>query len=355
MNKMAKMKQQTVLLIVVIAVVIIGFGAAGLFTFSVADRDAINGNGDTTTEDGVDKSTFCSQNPNVDLDVRVRDMLASTKEYMNATLLLQDKETGAIQELDVTSGGTSDYTTFSGQLRCLNSEGYNVYVKGESPVNSNGVFEIAPEELLTGVVQHTFETSRFGHFMVKAYDEDERAKVTNSTGGTGYTSGNSIVFGNFTSTGTTSLDVSMDLEPVENNKAFGEMMYITVDSEDETNLNDWNEDQTTLVYNGQELSPAEGLSENERDSMVGAEQIYALPESVGIGEDGSEVSESSLELRMEPESDATSNDYDVRLKFIARGEVESTETDEVLENVGFQDNSASTPLYTAQTIDLVVN
>lgn len=350
---MAKSKNMQWVWVTIIAVLFVGAIIGGSQLLSVADQEEEIG--ETDVSQGAPRAEFCTQNPDLDLELRVRDMLASTKSYMNATVLMQDLDSGAIQELDV-DDATGDYVTFSDALDCLNPEGYAFYIKGDDPVNSNGVFRIEAEDLNRGTIQHTFETSKFGHFQLKVYDEDDRSEVEEiSSGSTEYTTNTTAEFGPFDGSSADALDVSIDLRPVTNGEAFGEMMYIAIDTEDESNLADWDEALTTVMYNGEELSEATGLSENELRAMNAQEHIYALPESIGVDADGNKVQESLLRVMLEPEADETSNDYDVTIKFIARGDVESTETDEVLENVGFEDDSSRTALYTAQTATLVVN
>lgn len=350
---MAKKRNMTMVWTAIIAVLVVGAIFGGSQLLSVADQEQ-DDEGTPITGD-VSRDAFCTQNPNLDLELRVRDMLASTKSYMNATVLMQDLDSGAIQELDV-NDATGDYVTFSDVLDCLNPEGYVFYIKGEDPVNSNGVFTIEAEDLTRGTIQHTFETSKFGHFQLKVYDEDDRSEVQEIvSSSTDYTTNLTAEFGVFDGSNGDAIDVSIDLRPVTNGEAFGEMMYIAIDTEDESNLADWDESLTTVMYNGEELSEATGLSENELRAMNAQEHIYALPESIGVDADGNKVQESMLRVMLEPEADVTSNDYDVTIRFIARGDVESTETDEVLENVGFEDDSSRTSLYTAQTATLVVN
>lgn len=347
---MAKQKNQ-MWVYLAIALIVVGAIFGGARLLSVADNT-----GDTQVSiiSSSEKAEFCANNPALDAKLRVRDVLSSTKAYLNATVLIKNMDTGSIVEKDVTSS-SGDFVTFADLFECKNEKGYEIYVKGESPSNSDGIVVVSPEDLVSTPIEKTIETSVFGAFKVKAYDNVERAKVEEvTTNSTDYTTDTTASFDGLSGASASPLDVTFTMRPVTNAYAFGKQMYIIIDSEDESNLADYDENTFVVKYNGVELKEATGLSENELRAMNSYEKIYALPQSIGIGADGSKVTESTLQIAVSPEADELSYDYDLIVKVIARGDVESVESDTILTGVGFKDDSSRTPLYTAQTMTLVI-
>lgn len=337
----------------IFAVLVVAIVGTSMYFFSVASEPSDEEVQQIATVG--ERQEFCANNPALDGKIRIRDTLASTKAYLNGTVLVKNLETGAIVEKTVNSAD-GDFVTLSDLYECKNEKGYELYLKGEDPVNSNGVVVIEPEDLDSTPIESEFDASAFGHFKLKAYDNEERAKVEEIVStSTDYTENMSATFGPFSGTAANDIDVTFDLRPINNGEAFGEAMYIIIDTEDESNLADWDETLTTVEYNGVALSEASGLSDNELRAMNGYEHIFALDEAIGVNADGSKRQESSLRVSFSPEADETSNDYDITIKIVARGDVESVKTDEILSNVGFSDDSSRTALFTAQTASLVVN
>jgi len=157
---MAKNKNQ-MWVYLAIALVVIGAIAGGARFLSVADSTS----GDTTVSiiSSSEKAEFCANNPALDAKLRVRDVLSSTKAYLNATVLVKNMETGSIVEKEVTSA-SGDFVTFSDLFDCKNTAGYEIYVKGASPSNSDGIIVVSSEDLVTTPIERTIETSVFGAF-----------------------------------------------------------------------------------------------------------------------------------------------------------------------------------------------
>jgi len=358
-NQMAWMFGGVILL--AIAAVFSVMWATGQFAVTGEADEGVTG---AVVLTGSEKAEFCANNPSLDLSMRVEDGLASTKSYLNATVYVQNLEDMSIVEYAIDSASGS-FDTESDALDCLNEEGYRIWVKADETGgdNSDDVITLSPEELSSDPVRKTIVASQFSGFNVKCYDNIDRAKCKEvTTNSTDYVTGTAIQFGDNTGDGefdgssADSLDVTFTIRPNVTSKAYGEKLYIAVDCEDESNLADWDEELTIVEFDGVELSDVGGsISSNEARALNSYEHIYALPESFGIDSNGNKDTEASIRVYLEPEADETSNDYDVTIRLVARGDSESSETDEILEDVGFGDDSSRTALYTAHTVELVVN
>lgn len=339
---------------IIAAVVVVALAAIGSVMWSTGAFSVTDGTSDDDSSVGSGKAEFCANNPSLDLAMRIEDGLASSKDYMNGTVYVQDLSDNSIVEYSINSA-SGDFADVSNALDCTNEDGYKVWVKAdEDNINSDGVVEITADELSSDPVKKEMDASRFSAFKVKVYDNNDRSKVEDDSESTDYVAGTDLTFSAFDGSSADSLDLEMTFRPNTTSRAFGEKMYIAIDTEDENNLADWDETLTLVEFNGQELKEAT-LSDNEARAMNSYEHVFALPESIGIDAEGVKDSESVLRMYLEPEADETSNDYDVTVRLVPRGEVESTETDKILEDVGFKDDSSRTALYTEHTITFPVN
>jgi hypothetical protein len=339
----------------VVGVLLIASFAVGAYFFSVTSPQSGGSTGGTGAITADAKAQFCANNPSLDAKIRVKDGLSDTLQYLNATVIIQNLDTGSIVEKQVNSA-SGDFVTLSSVYDCNSVKGYKLYVKGTDPTNSDGVVTILPADLTTTPVETTLTASKFGNFKMKVYDNINRANVQELyTNSTDYTSNVTAKFGYFNGNPATSLDLSLTLRPDVAGTAFGKMMYIAIDSEDSTHLSDWDESQTVVMYNGVVLKQATNLPENDLRAMNSYETIYAVPSSIGMDASGAKQTEANLEIKMYPESSALTNSYPVTVKFIARGDAQSTKSNTVLTGVGFSDDSSRTPLYTAQTAEFVLN
>lgn len=345
-------------LIAGLVIAIIALGAIS-FNLSGDGTDEVTGNVIKETIEASGNAEFCANNPALDAKVRILDTLASDKTYLSGTILIQNLDTGSIVEGTVTASGTA-FTTISDAFDCNSEKGYMVYIKGGSTLNSGDAVEITPDMLAQDPVEFTMEASQYTPFKVKGYDNSEKEKMVDfaGTAGTDYvttlTSSFNASTSSFSSSADENIDVTFTLQPNVTNKAKGTGLIIAINTEDESNLDDYDESLAQVFWNNVELEPATGLSENELRAVNSYELLYKIPETVGADEDGDKSPQASLRVVLTPEADASSKDFDPVIKLVALGDYESVDTDEVLEGVGFQDNSARTELYSAQTITIKV-
>jgi len=357
-NNMGKKQTNKLMNWVVVAVVVLAIAVVSL-SFNIGQG--------TDTQDiqqiiqtGT-KADFCANNPALDLNVRVRDMLSSQRTYLtNATLLVQNLDTGSIVSHTV-GDGSSSFTTLSNLFDCNSEKGYKLFVEADGTYNSNGVIDVTPAMLSRTPVEVTIDASVYTPFKVRAYDNAEKVRLTEATtNSTDYVEGTDIQFnsgnaGVTFSNNTEALDITFTLAPVTTNRAKGVGLLVAIDTEDQNNIDDYDESLTQVWYNGVVLSEARGISENELRALSGFEHIYRVADTVGMDSNGNKVSQSTLRVYFEPEADATAKTFSPIVRFVALGDYESVKGDEVLREVGFRDDSSRTPLYAVQDITLVVN
>lgn len=356
---MGQKKSNKLMSWVVVAVVILAIAVASL-SFNLKDSGVAGKDVQTIIEAGG-KAEFCANNPALDLNVRVRDSLSSSRSYLtNATLLIQNLDTGSIVS-EVVGDGTSSFATVTKAFDCNSEKGYEIYVEADGTFNSDGIVQITPDMLARTPVEVTIEASQYSAYKVRGYDNAEKIRVTDATtNSTDYIETATVTFNSGTagttfSNNTEALDLSFTLAPVTTNRAKGTGLIIALNTEDETHIDDFDESLTQVYWNGVLLKEATGLSENELRALNGYEHIYMVDDTVGMDTDGNKVSQSTLRVYLQPEGDATSKSFDPVIKIIALGDYESVKGDEVLKGVGFKDDSSRTELYTAQTITLAVN
>jgi len=359
-------------LIVTLVAVVGGLLAFGSGALSFEDGGVSVGTDDSTETTVAAASSFCVQNAQLDLDVRVKDALSTSASYLNGTAYLKNMDTGSIQEQTLTAGGTTAFTTLSGAIECTSEDGYMLYIKADGTLNSDGAVEI-PSSLFTKktVELSTIEVSNWAPFKSKGYDNVAKANIrvngsdaTASVNGTGYTEAQSEIFASstisrdFLGDADSVLDVTFTIRPNATSQAYGEGLIIALDTEDSSNVNDWDEDLVEVYFNGVLLSEAD-LSANDVKALSASELIYEVTsETIGASLASGDLErdvESTLRLVMQTTS-GNAADFDPVINIVAVGDYLSDEDDSViLENVGFRDDSSRTQLYSAQSITLSVS
>lgn len=356
---MGQKKQNKLMSWVVVAVVILAIAVASL-SFNLKDS-ATSGQDIQTIAQTGGKAQFCANNPALDLNVRVRDSLSSSRSYMeNATILIQNLDTGSIVSHTV-GDGTSSFSTVSNVFDCNSEKGYDIYVQAGGNFNSDDVTRIRADDLSRTPVEVTIDASLYSGYKVRAYDNVEKLRLTEATtNSTDYIETNDVVFnsgvaGVTFSNNTEAMDVTFTLAPITNNRAKGTGLLIALSTEDASHIEDFDESLTQVWFNGMLLKEATDLSEHELRALNGYEIIYRVDDTIGMDSKGSKVSQSTLRVFLQPESEATSKSFNPVIKIVALGDYESMRGDEVLKSVGFRDDASRTELYTAQTITLAVN
>lgn len=297
---------------VFLAAVLVAGIVGGIYMFNTvgtADRDATF----------VGDSVFCANNPALSGEIRIRDALASSTEYLNGTVLVRNERNGQIREVEVEVTG-SEYVSI-GNLEC-GGAGYTIFVDGSGDnLNSHDPVVITADELDAGVIDisKTIMASRFAMPTVDGVF-DRRGNE-------------------FTTIGDDALFAELELR-IDANTAFGKSAYVTLTVDDDAEV--WDVDTLQVSVNGQRLSQAT-LSADEERALRNREVVFALPK--GIGSDGARVT--VFEVRAQPHSDYeydAGNTEDVVMEIWARGDVE--EDEEILRNVAFSGNSLSDALNT---------
>ena len=313
---------------------------------------------ETTILELSSKSEFCANNPSLDLKVRILNTLQdSSVAYMNGTLYVKNLDTGSVVESAVTSGATSAFTTISDVFDCASVKGYEIYVKGDGTAISDDMIKITPAMLVRDPIELTIEAGLYTSFKVKGYDNNDRTKIRQtSDNSTDYVvSLTSTFYENdatvFDGTADKSIDVVFTLQPNATNKAKGTGLIIAVNTEDESNINDWDETTIIVEFDGVELSEVD-LSANEIKALSAYERVFMVPDTIGMKADGSRDTESTIRFYVSTESGQTS-DFDPVIKLVALGDYQSNKDPSiVLTGIGFKDDTSRTELYSAQTITL---
>ena len=309
----------------------------------------------------VVSGSFCSDNPTKSLKLRISDELSSTGAYINgSTVYITDLNSGATTEATITGGTTGSFTTVKTDVKCGAPEGYEVSLKATGDYSSADKLVITPEELASSVtiLEKTMSATLYSPIKVKVYDEDAKAKAYDSTNSTDYVTSLTSTF--YSATGSTgwtigtdgSLDLTFTFAPNTSAETKGEAMYIAIDLADDSNIDDWDEDSLQITYDGVTLS-AVSLSENELKALSSYEKVFKVENPVGM-KGGVKDTETDLRLQLQS-GDGINPDFDPVVKIVALGDYKSTKSDTVLEGIGFQDNSARTELYSAQTFTIAVN
>lgn len=338
-------------------IVVVALSFIGSMFFSASNT------GVQTDKNGnvVVSGSFCSDNPTKTLKLRVSDELSSTGAYINgSTVYITDLNSGATTEATITGGTTGSFTTVKTDIKCGAPEGYEVSLKATGEYASADKLVITPEELASSVtiLEKTMSATLYSPVKVKVYDEDAKAKAYDSANSTDYVTSLTGTF--YSATGSTpwtigtdgSLDLTFTFAPNTSAETKGEAMYIAIDLADDSNIDDWDEDSLQITYDGATLS-AVSLSENELKALSSYEKVFKVENPVGMK---GGVKDTEVDMRLQLQSgDGINPDFDPVVKVVALGDFKSTKSDSVLEGIGFQDNSARTELYSAQTFTVAVN
>lgn len=353
-------------IIIAMVILILGFSFRDNLGFTVVTDSEKQ---EQEIEDKILKSTlsteWCIQNPEKTIKVNIEDLHSSSGAFLNGSTILlsrldKDGMIDSTTEHTITGGVTGDYTSIATDLNCL-GYGYELRIKGATPINSEDKFLITQGMLRDSVntLYHTFKTTKYSLVKAKAYDNNGRAKLYSSTNSTDFQTGASQTF--YQSTASTAfnitssdyLDISFTLGLETDTGVKGELMYIAFNTGDESNINDWNREGLQVIYNGEVLQLTTGLSESEMQGLIGSDAIYKV-ESTGLDNDGNKVSTNELRFLMSPKTDQDP-DFDIVVKLVALGDVKSSRSQDVLENVGFTDATTPVELYTAQIYTIPID
>jgi len=237
-------------IVMAIALVAVAFNVGDTETTGAVITEAVTESGD---------NEFCANNPGLDGKVRIRDGLATTKSYLNATLLVQNKDTGSIVESSVTGGGTTSFTTLSNLFDCKSKTGYDVFIKGTGTANSDGKAEITPEMLKQDPVEFEIVATQYTPYKVKCYDEDEKAKCYDNAGSQAFVTSLASRFNASDATSWSTsvndeIDITLTIQPNVSNQAKGKGLMIAINTEDESNLDDFDETLTQVWLDGVAIS-----------------------------------------------------------------------------------------------------
>ncbi|MFC1754481.1 hypothetical protein ACFL96_13990 [Thermoproteota archaeon] len=345
-------------LVVALVVALIAFAA---ISFNLSGDKEVQQENTEAIITATSDSSFCANNPDLDLNARILDTLASSKTYLNGTLLLKNLDTGSVTEQSITGGKASTFTSLSNVLKCTSVAGYEVYLKYDATVNSDNMFEITPDMLKQDPVEITVPASMYSQYKVKCYDNDLKTNCVNkSDNATTWFVGLTTTYVATTTTGFSVnadeiIDVTLTLAPATSSRAKGTGTIIAIDTEDSSNLDDFDESLTLVSWDGVILEEATGLSENELRALNSYEHIYKVDEGIGMDAEGNKKSSAQLRVRLEAESGASAKSFDPVIKIIGTGDYESQKTNDILRDIGFKDDSSRTELVTAQTVTLQVS
>lgn len=360
-----KMKTGSVVAIIgsIAAIVIVALGVVTDWTYSTATV------ADTTSfVTQVATDDFCANNPGVDLNVRIQDRLASSLTYQPATIYIKNLETGSIVTQAVT--GSSTFTTATDAFKCTNKKGYELSIRADQDgVNSDEKVIITADMLQQDPVEVTMYTTNNSLLSVKAYDNDEKAKVwcyDDDVGGSTQ-GGFENVNGTFNCDSTTNatakvigadgfIDWTFTIKTVTANEQFGEGSYIAVNYADDTNADDWEGDTLELVWDGIALSEASAAA-NDIIALNAYEKVFKLPYSPGVDASGNLKTQHSLSFYIQTQSGVNA-DFDPVIRFVEIGDYQSQkDASLILEGVGFRDDSSRTAIgsATASTITIDVS
>ena len=335
----------------------------GLSIFGIRNAMSVGQTGeaqDIVISQAVSDGSFCANNPTVDLKLRIQDALSLNEvDYINgSTIYLKDLETNSITEHTIT--GDHSFTTLADALKCTNTKGYEIYGKATGEFNSFGRITIEATALKQDPVEIDFKATGYSLYKVKGYDNEARENIKQtSDNSTDYVSSATSIFqastgSAFTGTADELIDIEFLIKPVTIDEAKGfSSMYIVLNTEDESNLADWDESQVFLYLDGKQLTEATGLSENELRALSSYEKLYKVDQVVGmIGE----IKDPDMKLRIQLLSESgQASDFDPVIKIVALGDFQSVkDASVILQNVGFKDDSSRTELFTAQTITINV-
>ena len=305
-----------------------------------------------TSTDGAQGSTageenFCANNPDLDMEVRVKNALSTSGEYQNGTLYVRNLATGTIKEQTISGTAAGSFTDMTNILKCGNSAGYELYLKTTQDGFNAGTETVTIEAsgLFADPVEVTLTGSKHSLVKVKAYDNDLRQNMYADN-----SADYDTLPASFNETGATDpitvdadgfLDVSFTMAPATPNEAAGREAVLCVNYADDSNQDDWDQDSISLTYEGSSLSEV-ALSANDVKALSAYESCYALPHPVGMSAAGKYDSISDLRFYIASQA-GINPDFDPVIRYVELGTYLSVDDDSmVLTGVGARDNTART-------------
>ncbi len=262
---------------------------------------------------------FCVYNPSLDLKIRADDSLASGTNYVNFTIYIYDKTTGALHEKTVTTAG-NDYASLSDAIPC----GHEVEIYSKTTqdgVNGNLLAVLKPEQTQEDPIVLDTKVSKIDNLRARVWDYDEAGFMYNNKAASeGYADLNTSGL-KFTSTADNSTPKTINADEWVNlrfhvrtqnadHQLGGDKVLIAVDYADDSNINDWQE--PTITVGGVQLSDIKGtLTTNDQEALGAYEKAYLINSPIG---------ETDTLIDFYMLSGAGVNpDYDFKVRFVGNG------------------------------------
>lgn len=353
----------------VVAMFVLGFLAIFAGVKYMGGLGSVADNKEVIT--AITTSDFCSNNPDLNLNVRIQDGLASTVSYINGTIYVKNLDTGSITSYSITGANANGaFDSESNIFNCQSKKGYEIYVARDADdYNSDGKVVITTDMLKQDPVEVTILGTKHTLTKWKAYDNDAKSNLYGYMGAT-YDVDNSSSF--YTHNGSTItintdaaataktvgvdgfLDYEFTIAPSSANEQGGEQAILCINYADDTNAADWDGDTLSLTFDNLVLSEAT-LNANDVLALNAYEKCFALPYPVGTDANGNVKTQHKLDLYIASQS-GQNPDYDPVLRYVELSDVQSSKDSSIiLENVAFQDDTSKTAVGSAKTQLISIN
>ncbi len=289
----------TVLLSVAVLVFIVGVIGAAYYVPKLVSQEAVGTVAPLADQPAttVQQSSFCANNPDVDLEIRSKDSLQESATYRAGNVYLVDQINGNVITEKAITGTTSTRSDLTDALKCGHE--YEIWTQTDQDSNN---YSASSTPLLTLSAADTSQDPLTKDVEVMRNTADIKIRCyDNSLGDWMYIDNGTVVpiasnfHGlekmtdvNFSSTVNGSnmalgngedFDVTCELKTVSVDQQFGLNAILAMDYSDSTDVADWDDSQFSLSWNGvslTELVSGDTISSNDVTALTGNEKFYKL-------------------------------------------------------------------------------
>ncbi|MDI6738301.1 MAG: hypothetical protein QME12_07365 [Nanoarchaeota archaeon] len=275
------------------------------------------------TSEELRTDTFCSNNKEIDLEIRLKDRLVTTStSYLNGTIYVVD---GGVQSLDVTTSGTS-YTTLSNALAC--GVPANIFLRTDQDSN-NGMLiaSLSAADTHQAVVRLDAEVTRMSGLQARLYgfyndkymydsSDSDNLDFENLNTGLNFTNSSEAAMTTIGANQNTKAHWKLEVQTNVSDKECGIVSGLALNYAGDNDANDWQ--KPTVKLGVTELRDARSsLSPNDLTALNAYEAFYNLGKPIG---DNAEY----IDMQFKTGS-GVDPDFDIVGRVVCSGIYEATE------------------------------
>jgi hypothetical protein len=263
--------------------------ALAVYGFASGEFDGLS-MGKIMPKEDLTQSEFCVNNPLVNLEYRNKDMESTTTLYLTGDVYYQDLDSKSIST--ATIDNPRGYDSHSDVLEC--GKTYKVWWKQAGSGYTDNT-TISDAVVITAKNEKNYvemEGHQISYPKFRVYDLEDEGWVSDASGYSGasyktYASNPALHYDSTTNVTAKTIGANdvlhyrIEVASNTSDYRFGDDVIMLLDIEDSSNVNDWDESETIIKWNGASLDVKDvtggGLNADEQVKWSAYEQYVLIP------------------------------------------------------------------------------